>query len=302
MEQDVVNVSRIAAGSFGGWDITGSWFLTRLRICNGGFIMKIAVIGCGNMASAIMGGILAEGAVRAEDITASDKYEAAREKAEKSFGIRTTGNNAECVKGADLVLFAIKPNVFKTAGAELADVITGKQLVLSIMAGKSIADLESVLGKDKKIVRAMPNTPALVGEGITGYCPNANVTEEELAVCAGVIASFSEAEQVPENLMGVVTSLSGSSPAYVYMFIEAMADAAVADGMPRAQAYRFAAQTVLGSAKMVLETGRHPGELKDMVCSPGGTTIEGVATLEQLGFRSAVIEAVRACTDKALNM
>ena len=148
----------------------------------------------------------------------------------------------------------------------------------------------------------MPNTPALVGAGITGYCPNQNITADELKICADVIASFSEAEQVPESLMGVVTSLSGSSPAYVYMFIEAMADAAVADGMPRAQAYHFAAQTVLGSAKMVLETGKHPGELKDMVCSPGGTTIEGVTTLEQLGFRSAVIEAVRACTDKALNM
>ena len=264
--------------------------------------MKLAVIGCGNMASAIIGGIIAEGSVKAEDITASDKYAAARKKASDAFGIRTTEDNKECVKGADMVLFAIKPNVFPVAGAELADVITDSQLVLSIMAGKSIADLESVLGTDKKIVRCMPNTPALVGEGITGYCPNRNITADELKICADVIASFSEAEQVPEGLMGVVTSLSGSSPAYVYMFIEAMADAAVADGMPRAQAYHFAAQTVLGSAKMVLETGKHPGELKDMVCSPGGTTIEGVTTLEQLGFRSAVIEAVRACTHKALNM
>ncbi|MDO4805136.1 MAG: pyrroline-5-carboxylate reductase [Lachnospiraceae bacterium] len=264
--------------------------------------MKISVIGCGNMASAIIGGILAAGFANAEDITASDKYEAAREKAGKAFGIKTTGDNKECVRGAELVLFAIKPNVFPEAGAELADVITDGQLVLSIMAGKTIATLEAVLGADKKIVRAMPNTPALVGEGITGYCPNRNVADEELAVCADLISSFSEAEQVPESLMGVVTSVSGSSPAYVYMFIEAMADAAVADGMPRAQAYHFAAQTVLGSAKMVLETGKHPGELKDMVCSPGGTTIEGVVTLEQMGFRSAVIEAVRACTEKALNM
>lgn len=264
--------------------------------------MKIGVIGCGNMASAIIGGIIAKGFVKAENITASDKSSAAREKAEKAFGINVTEDNAACVSGADLVLFAIKPNVFPLAGGELADVLTGDQLILSIMAGRSIADLEAVLGKDRKIVRCMPNTPALVGEGITGYCPNANVSAEELSICAGLISSFSEAEQVPESLMGVVTSLSGSSPAYVYMFIEAMADAAVADGMPRAQAYHFAAQTVLGSAKMVLETGKHPGELKDMVCSPGGTTIEGVTTLEQLGFRSAVIEAVRACTDKALNM
>lgn len=264
--------------------------------------MKIAVIGCGNMASAIIGGLLSGGFADAKDITASDKYEAAREKARNAFHIRTTGDNAECVKGADLILFAIKPNVFREAGSALRDVITDDQIVLSIMAGKTIAQLEEVLGKSRKIVRAMPNTPALVGEGITGYCPNGNVTKDELDIAAKVICAFSEAEQVPESLMGVVTSVSGSSPAYVYMFIEAMADAAVADGMPRAMAYHFAAQTVLGSAKMVLETGKHPGELKDMVCSPGGTTIEGVATLEQMGFRSAVIEAVRACTEKAQNM
>ena len=254
------------------------------------------------MASAIIGGIIKNGAAAASEIKAADKFETARKKAGDSFGIETFEDNAECIKGADIVLLAVKPNVFPVVAADIRDSLTSDQVVLSIMAGKSIADLEAGLGSDKKIVRAMPNTPALVGEGITGYCPNQNITADELKICADVIASFSEAEQVPESLMGVVTSLSGSSPAYVYMFIEAMADAAVADGMPRAQAYHFAAQTVLGSAKMVLETGKHPGELKDMVCSPGGTTIEGVTTLEQLGFRSAVIEAVRACTDKALNM
>ena len=158
------------------------------------------------------------------------------------------------------------------------------------------------MGDDQKLVRAMPNTPALVGEGITGYCPNRNVDPEDLKLVGGILEAFSQAEQVPESLMSVVTSVSGSSPAYVYMFIEAMADAAVADGMPRAQAYHFAAQTVLGSAKMVLETGIHPGQLKDMVCSPAGTTIEGVTKLEEKGFRTAVIEAVRACTAKADSM
>ena len=257
--------------------------------------MKISSIGCGNMASAIIGGIIKNGAAAASEIRAADKFETARKKAGDSFGIETFEDNAECIKGADIVLLAVKPNVFPVVAADIRDSLTSDQVVLSIMAGKSIADLEAGLGSDKKIVRAMPNTPALVGAGITGYCPNSRVSDEELQSVKSIIASFSEAEQVPESLMAVVTSLSGSSPAYVY-------DAAVADGMPRAQAYHFAAQTVLGSAKMVLETGKHPGELKDMVTSPAGTTIEGVVALEKYGMRSAVIEAVRACTDKARNM
>ena len=257
--------------------------------------MKLAVIGCGNMASAIIGGLIGKGIIKGSEITASDKLAEAREKMSRTFGTAVTEDNRTCVKDADLVLFAVKPGVFPEIARELKDAVRGK-LLLSIMAGKSIKDLEDLLGSDQKIVRAMPNTPALVGAGITGYCPNSKVSAEEVEQVRIILEAFSEAEQVPESLMGVVTSLSGSSPAYVYMFIEAMADAAVADGMPRKQAYHFA------SAKMVLETGRHPGELKDMVCSPAGTTIEGVTKLEEKGFRTAVIEAVRSCTRKALNM
>ena len=163
----------------------------------------------------------------------------------------------------------------------------------------AISGLDENFGKPVKLIRCMPNTPALVGEGITGVCPNENVTEEELKKAGEILNCFGSYEVVPEHLMDVVVSVSGSSPAYVFMFIEAMADAAVADGMPRAQAYKFAAQSVLGSARMVLETGKHPGELKDMVCSPAGTTIEAVRVLEEKGFRSSVIEAMKACTQKA---
>ena len=145
----------------------------------------------------------------------------------------------------------------------------------------------------------MPNTPALVGEGMTGVCANDLVTEEELQLVLTLLKSFGRAEVVPEYLMDTVTGVSGSSPAYVFLFLEALADAAVAEGMPRKQAYEFAAQSVLGSAKMLLETGMHPGELKDMVCSPGGTTIEAVAVLERENLRSAVIDATRACTRKS---
>ena len=144
----------------------------------------------------------------------------------------------------------------------------------------------------------MPNTPALVGEGITGVCPNKEVTERELEDALVLLRSFGRADTVTEKILDVVGAVSGSSPAFVFMFIEAMADGAVAEGMPRKQAYEFAAQAVYGSAKMVLETGMHPGELKDMVCSPAGTTIEGVGVLEERGMRSAVSESIRACVKK----
>ena len=266
--------------------------------------MKLSVIGCGNMATAIVGGLIANHIFKPEDITASDKSPQAREKMTKNYGIKTLEDNAACVDTAgqgDLVLLAVKPNIFPIIAPEIKSHLDGK-LILSIMAGRSIDDLEKGLGKENKIVRAMPNTPALVGAGITGYCPNSHVKEEELQKVKEVIQGFSQAEQVPENLMAVVTSVSGSSPAFIYMMIEAMADGAVAEGMPRAQAYHFAAQTVLGSAKMVLDTGKHPGELKDMVCSPAGTTIEGVNILEEKGFRTSVIQAIRAAADKARNM
>ncbi|MEE3437728.1 MAG: pyrroline-5-carboxylate reductase [Lachnospiraceae bacterium] len=263
--------------------------------------MKTGVIGCGNMATAIIGGLIAGGFAAREDITASDRSDEQRRKLAAKFGVTTKADNKKCVENAEIVLFAVKPNVFPVIAEELREAVKGK-LIISIMAGRSIADLEAGLGEDQKIVRAMPNTPALVGAGITGWCANKNVTEAEKKNAGAFIAAFSEAVEIPESLMPVVTSVSGSSPAFVYMFIEALADGAVAEGMPRDKAYRFAAKTVLGSAKMVLDTGKHPGELKDMVTSPGGTTIEGVAVLEQMGFRAAAIEAVRAAAVKAREM
>ena len=263
--------------------------------------MKLSVIGCGNMATAIIGGLIKNRIYEPSEITASDKNPQARTRMVKTYGIHTVDDNTVCVRQAgagDMVLLAVKPNIFKAVASDIRNDLEGK-IGLSIMAGRTIADLEEGLGKDCKIVRAMPNTPALVGEGITGYCANDQVNKDELEKAGRLIAGFSQAEQVPESLMAVVTSVSGSAPAFVYMMIEAMADGAVAEGMPRAQAYHFAAQTVLGSAKMVLDTGRHPGDLKDMVCSPAGTTIEGVCALEEKGFRSAVIQAVRAAADKA---
>lgn len=173
---------------------------------------------------------------------------------------------------------------------------------MTLAPGKTLDWLETQFGKKVKIVRTMPNTPALVGEGMTAACPNQYVTEEERDYVLKILGAFGKVEIVPERLIDAVVAVSGSSPAYVFILIEAMADAAVAEGMPRAQAYEFAAQAVYGSAKMVLETGKHPGELKDMVCSPAGTTIEAVRILEKEGFRSSVIEAMKACAEVSRNL
>ena len=197
---------------------------------------------------------------------------------------------------------AIEANIPVYQPIKIKDAVDEKKIIISIAPGKTLAWLEEQFGKKVKLVRCMPNTPALVGEGMTGVCCNEEVSDAEMQDVLKILESCGKAEMLSERLIDVVVSVSGSSPAYVFMFIEAMADAAVADGMPRAQAYRFAAQAVLGSAKMVLETGKHPGELKDMVCSPGGTTIEAVRVLEEKGMRSAVIEAMKACVKKGREM
>ncbi len=261
--------------------------------------MKLGFIGTGNMASAIMGGIIKNNVIPAEEIIGADLFAPGRERVQKEYGINVTADNKEVAQKAETIILSVKPQFYESVIADIKDVVTDKQIIITIAPGKTLAWLAEQFGKDVKIVRTMPNTPAMVGEGMTAVCPNEHLTEDEIAYVKSLLESFSRAEIVPERLMDVVTAVSGSSPAYVFMLIEAMADGAVADGMPRAQAYKFAAQSVLGSAKMVLETGKHPGELKDQVCSPGGTTIEAVRVLEEKGFRSSVIEAMKACVRKA---
>ena len=190
--------------------------------------------------------------------------------------------------------------------SEIKNVVDESKLVISIAAGRSIRWLEQEFGKTLRIIRCMPNTPAMVGEGCTCIClkeeDDKNIFRQDEELAKKIMNSFGKASILPERLMDAFIGVAGSAPAYVFMFIEAMADAAVLAGMPRAQAYEFAAQTVMGSAKMVLETGQHPGALKDMVCSPAGTTIEAVRVLEEKGMRAAVIDAVKACVDKSRNL
>lgn len=261
--------------------------------------MKIGFIGCGVMGTAILKGIIKNGVAKKEDLIASDKYRGAAARVEEETGIQTTLNNIDVMEFADVIFLAIKPQFIGGVLDEIKESARPDQIFISIVPGKTLAWIGDHLGSNIKIVRTMPNTPAMVGEGMTALCVNENVTEEDRDLAIKLCNSFGKTELVPEHLLDVVTGISGSSPAYVFMFIEAMADAAVADGMPRKQAYKFAAQAVMGSAKLMLETGIHPGELKDMVCSPGGTTIQAVRFLEGKGFRSALIEAQIACVAKS---
>jgi len=264
--------------------------------------MKIGFIGLGNMGSAILGGILKQGNVKPDDIIVTDKAQMAVQKAVEMMKVKAAPNNMLVAEQADILFLAIKPQIYEPVIKEIASCVKKDAVIISIAPGKTIAWLDGLFGGGKKVIRCMPNTPALVGAGCTGVCANNLVSEQEMMQVMALLNSFGKAHMVPENLMDTVVGVSGSSPAYVFMMIEAMADAAVADGMPRPQAYEFAAQAVYGSAKMVLDSKMHPGALKDMVCSPGGTTIEAVRVLEEKGFRSAVIEAQKACVEKSKNM
>jgi pyrroline-5-carboxylate reductase len=259
----------------------------------------LGFIGCGNMAQAMLKGILLKGIYKKDEIIVSRRNAGELKKIQDELGIQVTVDNREVAKKADVLVLAVKPYQFEKVIPEISKFVREDTLIISIAAGQSIMNIESLFGKTIKLVRTMPNTPALVLAGATGMCFNEKVTEEEKTKAEELFRSFGIVAVVSEDMIDTVIGVSGSSPAYIFMIIEAMADAAVADGMPRAQAYELAAQSVMGSAKMVLETGRHPGELKDMVCSPGGTTIEAVRVLEEKGLRSAVIEGQMACVKKA---
>lgn len=264
---------------------------------------KLGFIGLGNMAGAMIGGMLKEQVTTAANIIGKARTQNTEERMKEKFHIQIAGNNAEVAAQADILFLAVKPIFFPEIIEEIRQALRPGTVIVSIAAGRTLAYLKQAIDRpDCKLIRCMPNTPALVLEGCTGVCVDENVTDEELQNVMNLLNAFGTASVVPERLMDVVVGVSGSAPAYVFMFIEAMADEAVAEGMPRRQAYEFAAQAVLGSAKMVLETGRHPGELKDMVCSPGGTTIQAVKVLEEKGLRAAVMDAMEACIEKSRNM
>ena len=263
---------------------------------------KIGFIGAGNMGGSILGGILKSKMIDNENIMASVKSDRSMEKVKNEYNVHVTKDSREVAKFSDLVVIGVKPNIYDEVLEEIKDVIDDKKIIITIAAGKTIESVEKIIGNDKKIIRTMPNTPSLVGEGMTSLSPNKNISQEELDFVKSLFDSLGKSEVVNEDLIHAVIGASGSSTAYAFMFIEAIADGAVRAGMPRDKAYKFAAQGVLGAAKMVLETDKHPGQLKDMVCSPGGTTIEAVKVLEEEKFRGIVLKAIDACVNKSIEM
>ncbi|WP_409253225.1 pyrroline-5-carboxylate reductase [Bacillus sp. SCS-153A] len=263
---------------------------------------KIGFIGSGSMATAILGGLLTSGIAQAENIIASALTEKTVTSINREYKIRTTRDNIEVAATADFLFLAVKPDQYAGVIEEVRNHIQESTIVITIAAGVTLDSMGKQFGDRVKIVRTMPNTPSLVGEGMSALCRNENVSDAEMEEVLELFESFGKAEVLEEYLMDAVPAVSGSSPAYVFMFIEALADGAVKQGISREKAYKMAAQAVLGAAKMVLETESHPGELKDAVCSPGGATIEAVSTLEKTGFRASVLSAMESCYKKSSNM
>jgi len=262
---------------------------------------NLSLVGCGNMGEAILAGIIKSNLISKDNISI---FEPNREKAlsfKEKYGINLVESSLEATKASDIIILAVKPNIYPLVLHEIKETNLDNKIIVSIAAGVAISDMEDIIGR-KKIVRTMPNTPALVGEAVTSIACNEAVEESEKEFIISLFSSLGVAKELPEKLFSSVIAVSGSSPAYSYMFIEALADGAVLGGMPRDLAYEFAAQAVLGAAKMVLETGEHPAKLKDNVCSPGGTTIEAVAALEESGFRNSVIYAMKKCMEKSKKM
>jgi pyrroline-5-carboxylate reductase len=259
----------------------------------------IGFLGAGQMATALAGGWIKTGLLDASRSRAADPFSEARARFEQATGIGTVHDNREIAAACNLLILAVKPQVLPAVLSELRPVVEGSHLVISIAAGVTLQALADGLGSSVRIVRVMPNTPCLVGASATGYSPGNTATHEDVELVSTLFSAVGKAYRVSEPLLDAVTGLSGSGPAYVYTFIEALADGGVRCGLSREVALALAAQTVLGAAKMMLETGQHPAILKDAVTSPGGTTIAGLQVLERAAFRSAAIDAVEAATRRA---
>jgi pyrroline-5-carboxylate reductase len=261
--------------------------------------MKIGFLGAGKMATALAKGFLQAGLTTADRMVASDPFESARAAIAREGGIKTTAANAEVLDTAETLILAVKPDQVAGVLAEIKPRFTDRHLLVSIAAGVPLTRMENALPDGARVVRVMPNTPALVGASASAFALGRNARPEDGALVEKLFSSVGLALQVKESLLDAVTGLSGSGPAYVFLILEALSDGGVAAGLPRDVATRLAAQTLLGSARLLLESGQHPGALKDMVTSPGGTTIEGLHELEKAGVRGALINAVRAATEKS---
>ncbi|MBP3960169.1 pyrroline-5-carboxylate reductase [Gemmata sp. G18] len=263
------------------------------------FPLAVGFLGAGQMATALASAWAKAGLLDVSRSRAADPYPDARAKFQSATGIATTETNRDVLAACDVLVLAVKPQVMSAVLDEIKPAISAAHLIVSIAAGVTLKTLGDGLGADTKLVRVMPNTPCLVSASATGFSPGATATPDDAALVERLFTAVGMAYRVPEHLLDAVTGLSGSGPAFVYLFIEALADGGVRCGLPRAVAQSLAAQTVLGAARMVLETGQHPGALKDAVASPGGTTIAGIHALERAAFRAAAMDAVEAATKRA---
>lgn len=262
----------------------------------------IGIIGGGNMGGGIARGIAKAGIVNPQNIIVADTNPDALAKLSKACGVRTTSDSKLLCREADIIFFAVKPYLLADVITEVRDLVYEDALVVSVAAGQTIERVERLFGRDLHLVRIMPNLGAVVGESMTGFTPNENVTAEDKEDLVELLNSFGKCEEIAESLMDVITAVSGSAPAYIATMLDAMADAAVLNGMPRAKAYKICEQAMLGTAKYLLETGVTPCELKDMVCTPGGTSIEAVTVMEKEGIRGAIHAGINACTEKSKNL
>jgi pyrroline-5-carboxylate reductase len=260
---------------------------------------QIGFIGAGNMGEALIRGLVNANVVPPDAIWASDVRLQRLKELDRTYGIQLAADNGEAVRQADVVIVAVKPQIIIAVLREIAPAVTRKKLMISIAAGISTARIRAVLGKEVRLIRAMPNTPALVQEGATAIARAEGLEPDDLEVAGEVFSAVGRVVVLEEELMDAVTGLSGSGPAYVALVIESLADGGVKMGLDRVTAMTLATQTVLGAAKLLLETGMHPGALKDMVSSPGGTSIAGIAALEDGGVRTTFIKAVERATHRS---
>lgn len=261
--------------------------------------MRLGFIGLGNMAKAVLEGLLKSGMVQAEEVFGSAKTPATRQAVAEKYHINTDKTNAEVAACSDVIVLAVKPQFLEEVLEEIAPYVSGDTLIISMAAGKSLAWLHEQINTECRMIRIMPNTAAMVSESCTAICRDAFATDEDVALTMQMCEFFGVAQVMDEKLMDVFSAIGGSSGAFAFLYMEALADGAVAAGMPRKMAYEIAAQATLGAAKLMRESKEHPGVLKDMVCSPGGTTIQGIQALENGGVRGSVMAAINACVEKS---
>jgi len=260
---------------------------------------SVGFVGAGNMGEALIKGLLAANLVPAEAIHATDVRLERLKELNRQYGIQVSSDNAELMRHADIVILAVKPQIMDAVLTEIAPAVTRRKLLISIAAGVSTAKIRAVLHKDARLIRVMPNTPALVLEGVTAVAKADGLEADDLETASEIFGAVGRVVVLGEELMDAVTGLSGSGPAYIAVVIESLADGGVRMGLDRITAMTLATQTVLGAATLLRETGLHPGAVKDMVCSPGGTSIAGIAALEEGGIRTTFIKAVERATQRS---